>query len=133
MKDIRLFLRENILYMFDRGATRSKLPTSMLSISKSLNIYKVKVVTENIDNEGTAMLEDIIVKVLESSQNQPISATALELPIILSSQLEANETQINTAISALSIESNVDRIMKEVLALDHKERTDLILAILDLL
>lgn len=121
--------------MYDRAAARKGSRTPIVVLEKPNGSYVLrKGYLEGTYIRNTDRLEEEIFKKMQVG-GERVVVGAERVASEMENFLSASTEQIDIALSVMdkNSESNVDRIMKEVLSLSPKERADLLVAILDIL
>lgn len=135
MRDIRMFMRDNKLFVYDRASARLGNRTPVVVLEKpNGEYYMSKGMLDGSYVRNTDRLEAEIYKKM-SEKHDAIPVSPDRVASEMEDFLKANSDQIGVALSVIdrTPEGNVERIMKEVLNLSPKERAELLGAILDIL
>lgn len=135
MRDIRMFMRDNKLFVYDRAAARRGNQTPVVVLEKPNGGYVMrKGCLEGNYIRNTDKLEQEIYKKMQTS-DELVKTDKDKVSIEMQQFLNANSDQIGIALSVFQDEesSKVDKIMKDVLSLSPKERSELLVAILDIM
>lgn len=135
MKDIRMFIQDSILYLYDRSNSRVGLSTVVVCVGRQDdNMYFVKSKEIDIGKIKTSKLEKILVKELSTESVKYLNKE--KISSYIKGLLDVEDLSLDLALSVISpdvYETKVQKILKEVLTLSYKERSDLLLAIADML
>lgn len=135
MRDIRMFMRDNKLFVYDRAAARRGNQTPIVVLEKPNGGYVMrKGYLEGNYVRNTDKLEQEIYKKMQTS-GELVKIDKDKVSIEMQQFLSANSDQIGIALSVFQDKegSKVDKIMKDVLSLSPKERSELLVAILDIM
>lgn len=135
MRDIRMFMRDNKLFVYDRASARRGNHTPVVVLEKPNGGYVMrKGYLEGNYVRNTDKLEQEIYKKMQTS-GELVKIDKDKVSIEMQQFLSANSDQIGIALSVFQDEesSKVDKIMKDVLSLSPKERSELLVAILDIM
>lgn len=135
MKDIRMFIQDSVLYLYDRSNSRVGLNTVVVCVGRQDdNMYFVKSKEIDIGKIKTSKLEKILVKELSTESVKYLNKD--KISSYIKGLLDVEDLSLDLALSVISpdvYETKVQKILKEVLTLSYKERSDLLLAIADML
>lgn len=135
MRDIRMFMRGNKLFVYDRASARRGNHTPVVVLEKPNGGYVMrKGYLEGSYVRNTDKLEQEIYKKMQTS-GELVKIDKDKVAMEMQQFLSANSDQIGIALSVFQDEesSKVDKIMKDVLSLSPKERSELLVAILDIM
>lgn len=134
MQDIRMFLRDGKLFVYDRAVTRRGGRTPVVILEKENGVYNMK--KEYLEGSfirNTDLLEQEIYRKSKTGTGVVMTSDK-DVSSEMKEFLNINADQIDIALSVVEgSECRVDKIMKEVLSLDPKERAELLVAILDIM
>lgn len=134
MEDIKTFINENILYIYKVYQDGCVF---VISILKEKEGYTAKAEIIENNNESTSELEKNITEGIAATKDVKFNQSKEDLCRVLSSSMDIPINQAETILSTFVIpekkQTNVQSILADILNLSYKERSEILVALIDMM